>query len=187
MPGIGVTAAQRSSRDGSEALRFDTRQFCSWMWSCPGGMRAGGQPQQSCPKGNRFLRGCCASGQSAVKVKGSRFEMQFRRLMPAGVCESDLGCSAALGGHLEDPARRSGVRRARRSPDTGSRQTPPPKTDTTDQKTRLHRRDQPRKTRCLRELIFEGAGLPGAHFDPRERVFQARILTEHPRAASPRK
>lgn len=86
MPGIGVTAAQQIiAETGPQALAFPTPgQFCSWMGSCPGRDESAGVNHSSrCPKGNRYLRRVlCQAAQSAVKVKGSRFEMLFRRLMP---------------------------------------------------------------------------------------------------------
>jgi transposase len=86
MPGIGITAAQQIiAETGPQASAFPTSgQFCSWMGSCPGRDESAGVNHSSrCPKGNKYLRrAMCQVAQSAVKAKGSRFEMLFRRLMP---------------------------------------------------------------------------------------------------------
>jgi len=95
IPGIGVNAAQQIiAETGPQASAFPTPgQFCSWMGSCPGRDESAGVNHSSrCPKGNRYLRRVlCQAAQSAVKVKGSRFEMVFRRLLPR------LGYAKAIG------------------------------------------------------------------------------------------
>jgi transposase len=86
VPGFGPDSAmQMIAEVGPEAAAFPSaKQLSSWVGVCPGNEESAGESQSTrSPKGNRHMRRLLnQAAQSAVKVKGSVFELTFRRLFP---------------------------------------------------------------------------------------------------------
>jgi transposase len=86
VPGLGVESAHQIIAEvGAAARTFPSeKHLASWIGVCPGEQESAGVSASSrSPKGNRFMRRLlnqCA--HAAVKVKGSIFEIVFRRLLP---------------------------------------------------------------------------------------------------------
>ena len=60
------------------------KQLSSWVGACPGDKQSGGvSKSHRSPKGNRHVRRILnQSANAAIKVKGSIFEIVYRRLVP---------------------------------------------------------------------------------------------------------
>jgi transposase len=86
VPGFGPDAAvQMIAEVGLEAANFLTeKNLSSWVGVCPGSQESAGESLSTrSPKGNRQMRRLLnQAAQSAVKVKGSLFEVTFHRLLP---------------------------------------------------------------------------------------------------------
>jgi transposase len=86
VPGFGPDCAvQMIAEVGLEAAKFLTeKNLSSWVGVCPGSQESAGEsPSTRSPKGNRQMRRLLnQAAQSAVKVKGSIFEVTFHRLLP---------------------------------------------------------------------------------------------------------
>jgi transposase len=86
VPGFGVdSAVQMIAEVGPEAATFPSaKQLSSWVGVCPGNEESAGESKSTkSPKGNRQMRRLLnQAAQSAVKVKGSIFELTFHRLLP---------------------------------------------------------------------------------------------------------
>jgi transposase len=86
IPGLGVDSAlQVIAEVGHDAAAFRSdKALSSWVGVCPGDEESAGESQsRSSPKGNRHMRRLLnQAAQSAVKVKGSIFEITFHRLLP---------------------------------------------------------------------------------------------------------
>ena len=86
VPGFGVDSAlQMIAEVGPKAAEFRSEKaLSSWVGVCPGNEESAGESQSTrSPKGNRQMRRLLnQSAQSAVKVKGSIFEVTFSRLLP---------------------------------------------------------------------------------------------------------
>ena len=86
VPGFGPDSAmQMIAEVGLEAAHFQTeKNLSSWVGVCPGNEESAGESHSTrSPKGNRQMRRLLnQSAQSAVKVKGSIFEVTFHRLLP---------------------------------------------------------------------------------------------------------
>jgi transposase len=86
VPGFGVDSAlQMIAEVGPKAEEFcSEKKLSSWVGVCPGNEESAGVSQSTrSPKGNRQMRRLLnQAAQSAVKVKGSIFELTFKRLMP---------------------------------------------------------------------------------------------------------
>ena len=86
VPGFGADSAQQMIAEvGPQAASFDAaKKMCSWVGVCPGNQESAGEQQSTrSPKGNRQMRRLLnQAAQSAVKVKGSIFEITFHRLLP---------------------------------------------------------------------------------------------------------
>ena len=86
VPGFGVDSAmQMIAEVGLAAATFDApKKLCSWVGVCPGNEESAGECQSTrSPKGNRQMRRLLnQAAQSAVKTKGSVFEVTFNRLLP---------------------------------------------------------------------------------------------------------
>jgi transposase len=86
VPGFGVDSAlQMIAEVGLEATTFESaKKLCSWVGVCPGNEESAGESKSTrSPKGNRQMRRLLnQAAQSAVKTKGSVFEVTFSRLMP---------------------------------------------------------------------------------------------------------
>ncbi|MGC2475778.1 MAG: IS110 family transposase [Candidatus Sulfotelmatobacter sp.] len=86
VPGFGLNSAlQMIAEVGPEAANFDTeKELSSWVGVCPGNQESAGESQSTrSPKGNRHMRRLLnQAAQSAVKEKGSIFEVTFQRLLP---------------------------------------------------------------------------------------------------------
>jgi transposase len=86
VPGFGVDSAmQMIAEVGVGAANFiGAKELSSWVGVCPGDQESAGKSQSTrSPKGNRHMRRLLnQAAQSAVKVKGSIFEITFKRLLP---------------------------------------------------------------------------------------------------------
>ena len=86
VPGFGVDSAmQMIAEVGPQAATFDSaKELSSWVGVCPGNEESAGESHSTrSPKGNRQMRRLLdQAAQSAVKVKGSIFELTFHRLLP---------------------------------------------------------------------------------------------------------
>jgi transposase len=85
-PGFGPdSAVQMIAEVGIQAANFPAaKKLSSWVGVCPGNEESAGESQSTrSPKGNRHMRRLLnQAAQSAVKVKGSIFEVTFHRLLP---------------------------------------------------------------------------------------------------------
>jgi transposase len=85
VPGFCVTSAvQVIAEVGHDASAFASyKKLSSWVGVCPGEQESGGESDSaSSPKGNRQMRRILnQAAHAAVKVKGSIFEITFRRLL----------------------------------------------------------------------------------------------------------
>jgi transposase len=86
VPGLGVDSAHQIIAEiGVGAKTFPSeKHLASWIGVCPGEQESAGvSASNRSPKGNRFMRRLLnQSANAAVKVKGSIFEIVFRRLLP---------------------------------------------------------------------------------------------------------
>ena len=86
VPGFGVDSAlQMIAEVGPEAAAFrSAKALSSWVGVCPGNEESAGESHSTrSPKGSRPMRRLLnQAAQSAVKVKGSIFEVAFSRLLP---------------------------------------------------------------------------------------------------------
>jgi len=86
VPGLGVDSAQQIIAEvGATAATFPSdKQLSSWVGACPGDEESAGvSKNHRSPKGNRHMRRVlnqCAN--AAIRVKGSIFEIVYRRLVP---------------------------------------------------------------------------------------------------------
>ena len=86
VPGLGVDSAQQIIAEvGATAASFPRgKNLVSWVGACPGDEESAGVSRSHhSPKGNRNMRRLlnqCAS--AAVKMKGSIFQLLYRRLLP---------------------------------------------------------------------------------------------------------
>jgi transposase len=83
VPGLGVDSAQQIIAEvGATAATFPSKkQISSWVGSCPGDEESAGvNYSHRSPKGNRQMRRILnQAANAAVKVKGSIFEIVYRR------------------------------------------------------------------------------------------------------------
>lgn len=95
LPGLGVDSGQQIIAEvGATAAAFPSdKNLASWVGVCPGDEESAGVSRSHrCPKGNRNMRRLlnqCAN--AAVKLKGSIFQIMYRRLSPR------LGHNQAIG------------------------------------------------------------------------------------------
>ena len=86
VPGLGVDSAHQIIAEvGAAAATFPSeKHLASGVGVCPGEEEiAGVSASNRSPKGNRFMRRLLnQAANAAVKVKGSIFEIVFRRLLP---------------------------------------------------------------------------------------------------------
>jgi transposase len=86
VPGLGVESAQQIIAEiGPKAEVFPSEKaLASWVGACPGEEVSAGETHSSrSPKGNRALRRLLnEAAHAAVKMKGSIFEVVFKRLQP---------------------------------------------------------------------------------------------------------
>jgi transposase len=86
VPGLGVDSAQQIIAEvGAKAASFPSeKQLSSWVGACPGDEESAGESKSHrSPKGNRHMRRILnQSANAAVKMKGSIFEIVYRRLVP---------------------------------------------------------------------------------------------------------
>ena len=86
VPGFGVDSAlQMIAEVGPKAADFRSEKaLSSWVGVCPGNEESAGESKSTrSPKGNRQMRRLLnQAAQSAVKVKGSIFDVTFHRLLP---------------------------------------------------------------------------------------------------------
>jgi len=86
VPGLGVDSAQQIIAEvGAKAASFPSeKQLSSWVGACPGDEESAGESKSHrSPKGNRHMRRILnRSANAAVKMKGSIFEIVYRRLVP---------------------------------------------------------------------------------------------------------
>lgn len=95
VPGLGVdSATQIIAEVGATAATFASdKQLSSWVGACPGDDESAGvNYNHRSPKGNRHMRRVLnQAANAAVKVKGSIFEIAYRRSVPR------LGHNQAIG------------------------------------------------------------------------------------------
>jgi len=95
VPGLGVdSATQIIAEVGATAATFPSdKQLSSWVGACPGDEESAGVSyNHRSPKGNRHMRRVLnQAANAAVKVKGSIFEIVYRRSVPR------LGHNQAIG------------------------------------------------------------------------------------------
>jgi len=95
VPGLGVdSATQIIAEVGPTALTFPSgKQLSSWVGACPGDEESAGvNYSHRSPQGNRHMRRLLnQAANAAVKVKGSIFEIVYRRTVPR------LGHNQAIG------------------------------------------------------------------------------------------
>jgi transposase len=86
VPGFGPDSAlQMIAEVGPKAATFRTaKKLSSWVGVCPGNEESAGESHSTrSPKGNHHMRRLLnQAAQSAVKVKGSIFDLTFSRLLP---------------------------------------------------------------------------------------------------------
>jgi transposase len=86
VPGLGADSAQQIIAEvGATAATFPSEKcLSSWVGVCPGDDESAGvNYSHRSPKGNRHMRRILNQAANvAVKVKGSVFEMMYRRLVP---------------------------------------------------------------------------------------------------------
>ena len=86
VPGFGVDSALRTIAEvGPEAAAFGSeKDLASWVGACPGNEESAGESKSTrSPKGNRPMRRLLnQAAHAAIKVKGSIFDVTFRRLPP---------------------------------------------------------------------------------------------------------
>jgi transposase len=86
VPGLGVDSAQQIIAEvGARAATFPSaKRLSSWVGACPGDEESAGvSHDHRSPKGNRNMRRILnQSANAAVKVKGSIFEIVYRRTVP---------------------------------------------------------------------------------------------------------
>ena len=125
IPGLGVGSAQQIIAEvGATAATFPSaKELSSWVGACPGDEESGGVSKtHRSPKGNRRMRGIlnqCAN--SAIKVKGSIFEIVYRRLAPRLGHKSTIGALAHRLCHLIWIILYRGVRYEERGPAVSQR------------------------------------------------------------------
>src|ERR1700730_721388 len=94
VPGLGVDSAQQIIAEvGPTAATFPSgEQLSSWVGACPGDEESAGvNYNHRSPKGNRHMRRVLnQAANAAVKVKGSIFEIAYRR-------SARLGHNQAIG------------------------------------------------------------------------------------------
>jgi len=95
VPGLGVDSAQQIIAEvGPTAATFPSEKcLSSWVGACPGDEESAGvNYSHRSPKGNRHMRRLLnQAANAAVKVKGSIFEVIYRRCVPR------LGHNQAIG------------------------------------------------------------------------------------------
>ena len=86
VPGLGVDSAQQIIAEvGPTAAAFPSEKcLSSWVGACPGhNESAGANHSHRSPKGNRHMRRLLnQAANAAIKVKGSIFEVVYRRCVP---------------------------------------------------------------------------------------------------------
>jgi transposase len=86
VPGLGPDSAQQIIAEvGATAATFASpKNLSSWVGACPGDEESAGINKSTrCPKGNRHMRRILnQAANAAVKLKGSIFEVVYRRLVP---------------------------------------------------------------------------------------------------------
>jgi transposase len=86
VPGLGVDSAQQIIAEvGATAATFPTdKNLVSWVGACPGDEESAGvSHSHRSPKGNRNMRRLLSQcANAAVKLKGSIFQLLYRRLLP---------------------------------------------------------------------------------------------------------
>jgi transposase len=86
VPGLGPDSAQQIIAEvGPTAATFPSaKQLCSWVAICPGDEESAGVSySHRSPKGNRQMRRLLnQAANAAVKMKGSIFQIVYRRLVP---------------------------------------------------------------------------------------------------------
>ena len=128
------------------------KQLSSWVGACPGDEESGGvSKSHRSPKGNRHVRRILnQSANAAIKVKGSIFEIVYRRLVPRLGHKQTIGAIAHRLCRLIWIILHRGVRYEERGP-------------AVSQRSRKHRTNRMiRELRCLGyRLLHAGGKLEG--------------------------
>jgi transposase len=86
VPGLGVDSAQQIIAEvgPAAATLASPKQLASWAGACPGAEESGGvNYSRRSPHGNRQMRRLLTiAANSAIKTKGSLFQVVYRRLVP---------------------------------------------------------------------------------------------------------
>ena len=89
MPGLGVDSAHQIIAEiGPKAAPFaSAKELASWVGTCPGEEQSAEECKSTkSPKGNRMMRRILnQAAHAAVKMKGTIFEITFRRLTARGM------------------------------------------------------------------------------------------------------
>jgi transposase len=125
VPGFGVdSAVQMIAEVGPEAAAFESeKKLSSWVGTCPGSEESAGQSRSTrSPKGNNTMRRLLnQAAQSAVKVKGSIFDITFRKLLPRLGYKQAIWAIAHRLGRLLWMILHKGVRYEERGPEVSAR------------------------------------------------------------------
>jgi len=125
VPGFGVdSAAQMIAEVGPEAAAFESeKKLSSWVGTCPGSEESAGQSKSTrSPKGNHTMRRLLnQAAQSAVKVKGSIFDITFRKLLPRLGYKQAIWAITHRLGRLLWLILRKGVRYEERGPEVSAK------------------------------------------------------------------
>jgi transposase len=128
VPGLGVDSATQSIAEvGAPAATFPShKQLSSWVGACPGDDESAGvNYNHRSPKGNRHMRRVLnQAANAAVKVKGSIFQIAYRRSV------SRLGHNPSIAAIAHRPCRliwlilHPGVRYEERGPAVNKKSRP---------------------------------------------------------------
>jgi len=160
VPGLGVDSAQQIIAEvGATAASFPRgKNLVSWVGACPGDEESAGVSRSHhSPKGNRNMRRLlnqCAS--AAVKMKGSIFQLLYRRLLPRLGRKQAIWAIAHKLCHLIWMVLHKGIRYEERGPAVSERSK------------RTHKPDGPHtpKTRLSSRTTNHSTVYPRVIFDP---------------------
>jgi transposase len=131
VPGFGVDSAQQIIAEvGPTAATFPAEKcLSSWVGACPGDEESAGvNYSHRSPKGNRHMRRLLnQAANAAIKVKGSIFEVVYRRCVPRLGHNQDIGVIAHRQCRLiwlishQGTLTKNGARQSSNNPSTSAR------------------------------------------------------------------